>query len=449
MADQLTMGSSPNEWKRVKVTAGQGTGNARKSIFSLFGGKDPSAYFAPGLENSLFLDGDKGVTFSVSTKYVPVLEQMMKKFKDSSLGKAVGLIQKMSDLAAGLDLSKLAENIKTKGVGGTAAMKAISILPANVRYQTKFQNLPAWDSTGPVELGSFTFKFYLGMAGVYDGRTEVYNPALAFSKINQPSEIATGVLQGPIPNTAWVYGVIGGAMAGAISSALGQYGGGATNILGKATIAKPNPKDKQYQSYVKDDYLGNKDSKKTISTPDGTGNPDYKAAVSDYEAQVAAASSATPPRDFAGEVSSNIEKTLNSLMGSFEEKLDAAITSWPGVGLLQIQIGKIALPRMTVEKTSVEFSYDTDDNGFPIWAEVVWSGCKTMEVATIQQMPLLTSDSSGKTFVDSRDSITPAVAEASNTLATSAENTVIQSDAAAALAKVGVNRAVANGRIKE
>jgi len=199
MSDQTDYkaASTPNDWKEVKIRVGN------KEIWDLFGtkttGPSTPGHFAPGIK--LFLDSDKGVNFKVSAKYVPVLEQMMKKFKDSTAGKAIGLIQKMSDLSAGLDAASL--NTKVKKDGAASALKGIKALPANVRYQTKFQSLPAWDSTGPVELGSFTFKFYLGMAGEYNGRTEVYNPALAFMKVNQPSEISSGLLQGPLPNTAW------------------------------------------------------------------------------------------------------------------------------------------------------------------------------------------------------------------------------------------------------
>ena len=87
--DVYKSAAANNEWKEVHVT--MVSGGAAHSIWELFGGKDYSTYFAPNLK--LFLDSDTGVSFKVSAKYVPVLEQLMKKFKDSMIGKAVGLIQ--------------------------------------------------------------------------------------------------------------------------------------------------------------------------------------------------------------------------------------------------------------------------------------------------------------------------------------------------------------------
>jgi len=78
------------------------------------------------------------------------------------------------------------------------------------------------------------------------------------------------------------------------------------------------------------------------------------------------------------------------------------LNSWPGLGLITIKIGQFILPRMYVPKTSVEFSYDTDENGYPIWAEVSWSGCQTIEVATTEQMPLVPRNAqTGSTYSES------------------------------------------------
>jgi hypothetical protein len=381
--------STPNAWKEVKVTIGN------KDIWALFGGDQRDTYFAHSIR--LFLDGDKGVNFKVSAKYVPVLEQMMKKFKDSTVGKAIGLIQKMADLAGGIDAGSLATTAKS----GSASkiFSNLQVVPANVRYQTKFQNLPAWDSTGPVELGSFTFKFYLGMAGEYNGRKEVYNPALAFMKVNQPSEIRSGMLQGPLPNTAWVYGVIGASLAGAVKNTITKYGTEAAVATAKAlpTYEGKIPLQSDYQRAGPLYYPYSGSAGQPTWVPDESA---YAAAMEKYNKDKKSwegtqNAESIPARNYGESAVSQIESGLNNAMSAFEKNLAYQIQNWPGTGLIQITIGQFTLPRMTVENTSVEFSYDTDENGFPIWAEVTWSGCKTLEIATVQQMPLLLDDHRG------------------------------------------------------
>lgn len=384
--DSYKSAASNNEWKEVHIT--MVSGGKAQTIWDLFGGNNPTAYFAKNLK--LFLDSDTGVSFKVSAKYVPVLEQLMKKFKDSMVGKAVGLIQKMSDLAAGLDINKAASQLKAGTISGSDIFANIKALPANVRYQTKYQNLPAWESTGPLELGSFTFKFYLGMAGEYNARTEVYNPALAFMKVNQPSEVKTGVLQGPLPNTAWVYGVIGNALGKSIATTIRSQGGAvAKKAAADAVTLPPEPKQDDYKKQVAGPY----GSWSTVDDVDA-----WTKADADWKKQCdrlksSASGTVSQPTDMAGAMSSAIESGLSTMMSTFEGSLNDAINAWPGTGLIQLSIGKFVLPEMTVENTDVKFSYDTDENGYPIWAEVTWSGCKTLKVATVQQMPLHDADS--------------------------------------------------------
>ncbi len=421
--------ASENEWKKVKIIVGGGS-NA-KTIWDLFSGKGTDKlqnYFAPNIDECLFLDNDVGVSFKVSSKYVSVLEQMMKKFKDSTIGRAASLIQKLSDFAAGLDAASVQKGIASGKITGRSVLSNLRVLPANVRYQTKFQNLPAWDSTGPIELGSFTFRFYLGIAGLYDGRTEVYNPALAMSKINQPSQVASGLLQGPLPNTAWVYGVIGKAVATSVSGAIINTGGNFLNAA--ATSISSVPFEEAYPKpvatsggvayttrYIKTTvkqggytitpntayavYGGSETTKAAISAAVAADTAAWNAQKVEYEKKQKEAA-VTVPTDPAGALSSQVEKTLNTYMAGYENALARAIDAWPGTGLVQIRIGRFILPKMTVETTDVKFSYDTDDKGYPVWAEVTWSGCKTLEVATVQQMPLMTGDESdtGEAFVN-------------------------------------------------
>ena len=381
-----TIDSTPNPYKEVSVLIG-GKGRIR-TIFQVFGGDSTwTNYFAPGIR--LFLGGDKGVSFRVTAKYVNVLEQMMKKFKDSQIGKAIGIIQKMADFAAGVDVKAIAEGIKGGKNKASDVLSGIKALPANVRYQTKLQNLPAWESTGPVELGSFVFRFYLGMAGKWDGRTEVYNPALAFMKINQPSELSSGMLQGPMPNTAWVYGVIGKSLAAAITSQVIYEG---ANIVEKAAKLTSDPEPKTFDKNVDGTYKWANAGYPGVEP--GSTDPNFTQEHDDWAAtNTKLKQGGKVPEDFAGQLTSTLESAMNNIMGKFEQDLSDVIDLWPGAGLVQIQIGQIALPKMTVENTAVEFSYDTDDKGYPIWAEVTWSNCKTLEVATVQQMPLRSASS--------------------------------------------------------
>ena len=184
----------------------------------------------------------------------------------------------------------------------------------------------------------------MGMAGLWDGRQEVYNPALAFMKVNQPTEDKIGRLMGPMPNTAWVYGVLGGAVATGVATALSA---GVANAAGTKT------EDGNLQKAAR-------------------GEGKYANAVG----------------SIGDAAAQKMETTLNDVTSKLESQLNDKLNNWPGFGLITIQIGKITLPRMYVKKTSVTFSYDTDDQGYPIWADVTWSGCETVEVATTNQMQL-------------------------------------------------------------
>jgi hypothetical protein len=66
---------------------------------------------------------------------------------------------------------------------------------------------------------------------------------------------------------------------------------------------------------------------------------------------------------------------------------------------------------MSVARTRVTFSPDTDEHGFPIWADVDWSDCKSIEMATANQIPLI-GDAEGNQSRISGYFSTPATAEA-------------------------------------
>jgi len=334
----------PNPYKEIKITVGG------KDWRDTFGQGDPDAYFAKGIK--LYFDKNQGVDFSVTSKYNPVLSGLMEKFKSSTPGKIMGVIQKFSDVASAIatyEKDKAAGTATAAGKRGamTEAASRIRMLPPNVRYQTKLQSLPAWEETSPLELNAFKFRFYMGMAGEWDARTEVYNPAIALMKVNQPIEQSTGVLRGPLPSTAFVYGVIGKAFA--------------DSAVGTARWWAANP-----------DAAG-------IKTDEG-------AAYA-------------------------FEGVLNNTMATFENQLFNAIGQWPGWGLVQVSIGRFVFPVMSVARTRVTFSPDTDEHGFPIWADVDWSDCKSIEMATANQIPLI-GDARGNQSSVSDYFNTPATEEA-------------------------------------
>jgi hypothetical protein len=345
MSDYIPVNEQqPNPYKEVKITVG---GVDWKTAF---GQGAPEAYFAENLK--LYLDKNQGVDFSVSSKYSSVLSGLMEKFKSSTPGTIMGVIQKFSDVASAITTY---EKEKETGTATAASKKAaiteaankIRMLPPNVRYQTKLQTLPAWEETSPLELNAFKFRFYMGMAGAWDARTEVYNPAIALMKVNQPIELSAGVLRGPLPSTAFVYGVIGKAFA---STAVGIARDLATN-------------------------------------PNAAGIKTNEGAAYAFEG------------------------LLNNAMATFENQLFSAIKQWPGWGLVQVSIGRFDFPLMSVARTRVTFSPDTDEHGFPIWADVDWSDCKSIEIATANQIPLI-GDAEGNQSRISGYFSTPATAEA-------------------------------------
>lgn len=352
-----------NPYKEIRITVGG------RDWRETFGQGNPDAYFAKNIK--LYFDKNQGVDFSVTSKYNPVLSGLMEKFKSSTPGKIMGVIQKFSDVAGAISAYEKAKASETgasasqKSAAAWEAASKIRMLPPNVRYQTKLQSLPAWEDTSPLELNSFKFRFYMGMAGEWDARTEVYNPAIALMKVNQPIEQSAGVLRGPLPSTAYVYGVIGKAFA--------------DSVVGTARTWAANP-----------DSAG-------IKTDEG-------AAYA-------------------------FEGVLNTTMAKFEDQLFNAIAQWPGWGLVQVSIGRFTFPVMSVARTRVTFSPDTDEHGFPIWADVDWSDCKSIEMATANQMPLV-GDAKGSESLISDYFSSPVTGETAED-----EKKRLEAEAAAFLAK--------------
>lgn len=193
------------------------TYNPYKEVKICFGGKDWReaafaetasgwrSYIADGIK--LYVDDD--ISFTASTEFDPILESVFARLQNSTAGKVLGGIRKLSQaadaMASAMDRKDLA--------------KKIQILPPQARYQTTLAKLPAWKSTNPIDIGSFSFNFYLGMTDKFDGRTEVYNPALALYRVNQPIKRG-GELIGPSITPAAAYGLIAGATATAVRNVI-------------------------------------------------------------------------------------------------------------------------------------------------------------------------------------------------------------------------------------
>lgn len=297
--------------------------NNNKKITLSFGGKKwyESAfgdkwrdYLAPAFEDSLIFV-DQNIRFSSSTEYEEVLKSLFEKLKNSTPGKIASGLQKLSSFAAGVasTMTDSEENAQKQ-----AFLKKLQIMPAGARYQTTLASMPAWKDTSKLNIGSFTFNFYLGMAGDWDGRTEVYNPALALYKVNLPSK-EKGVLRGPLPPTSEVFGVVAAKVTSSVKTAAGQaFSGG--------NAGDDSDSGMQYQ----------------------------------------------------------IEKALSEALTSMEEGLKTTLSTYSGA--VSLTWGKFKFPLFTVKDTSIEFSKETDTNGYPIKATVTWNGCETVEMAYREQL---------------------------------------------------------------
>jgi len=75
---------------------------------------------------------------------------------------------------------------------------------------------------------------------------------------------------------------------------------------------------------------------------------------------------------------SAVEARINSFLGNMEQKLFGMVAGWPGA--VRVKMGNAWQTSLfTVEKTELTLSREVDTEGFPIWAEVNWSGIKTFE----------------------------------------------------------------------
>lgn len=192
-----TQYSKPSEFKKIDIK--YGGVDWKKALFK---SQDSSAYIAPNLV--LSAGENDQISFSASTTYVPILENIFNKLRNSTAGKLITGVQEANQAFSAL-LDSMEQELK------------LLPIPAKARFQTSMARLPAWDKTEPLDIGSFKFKLHMGMADVYDARTEVYNPALALFSANLPIKRG-GFLYGPVPGPAYTYGLLAGTGVKAIGS---------------------------------------------------------------------------------------------------------------------------------------------------------------------------------------------------------------------------------------
>ena len=214
--DNLTGNSGQKINKHKLLTIKMGGVAWPTVLANLLGGSNanPDDFFAPGIENVLALDED--VSFAAESEYKAALADLLDDLKKSTPGKAFNAMRKASAIVQGVSSSMNEGTAAPTDGDRRSAIANMAIMPPNVRYQTSMTNLKAWESVKPLQIfSSVTFKFYMGIAGAWDGRTEVYNPVIALSTVNLPEKRdPSGIaLQGPLPSVPYVYGQLAGTAA--------------------------------------------------------------------------------------------------------------------------------------------------------------------------------------------------------------------------------------------
>jgi len=260
-------------------------------------------YIAPGL--TLTIEKPEGITFTSTMSVDHPLQSLIDKLSKGTPGKIARAVQAVTDVTTGIKAST--------GKSADMSLENIRVMPPNVRFQTSLSQLPAWKESAAAGVSDIKFEFHFGQAGVFDGRTEVYNPVVLLSRVNVPDLVGgnSHMLKGPLPSVAYIYGALGGAA----SYAVAQIG-------------------------------------RNIGTSLGGSNDN---ATTKFETQV------------------------DNLLTGMENDMWKAMQGFKGI--LSLRLGnRIFIPQFTVEQTKYEFSTEMDDNGFPIYGWVTWSGIKTIQM---------------------------------------------------------------------
>jgi len=96
------------------------------------------------------------------------------------------------------------------------AINEVSAITTGVRLQTEYTGAKAWKGSSKIEF-SLSFNFYMGSAGIWSGKEEVYNPIAALGKMFMPRRVTelgawadNGLfIKGPGPSYVEILGKIG------------------------------------------------------------------------------------------------------------------------------------------------------------------------------------------------------------------------------------------------
>jgi hypothetical protein len=150
---------SLNDNKKVTIT--RGGADWKSGLYA-----DPTEGIPSGL--ALYLENDFSLT--MHQDYEDPLREISEAAKKTKLGSIINSIA---------------------GVGEAAS------LITNIRVQTEYTGAKAWKKSSQLSF-DLAFSFYMGMAGVYDGRREVYLPISALAQIFLPKRKKDSVLiEGP------------------------------------------------------------------------------------------------------------------------------------------------------------------------------------------------------------------------------------------------------------
>ena len=175
------------------------TPNLNRVVNLWFAGKpwrDLVEGIAPGVE--LFLEEE--FKLSAENTYENPVKKLMEALKNAA-EKATDAAGEVAESVGGA-APVVSTGLKViQGIQKIAgASKAIQ-MATGIKLQTKFTSPLAWASTSTLKF-STSFKFYMGMAGAYSGRSEVMRPIQALAHLCMPQMYGGIAMYGPGPSFA-------------------------------------------------------------------------------------------------------------------------------------------------------------------------------------------------------------------------------------------------------
>jgi hypothetical protein len=169
------------------------TPNANKVVNLKQGGlswKEVAVNTIAQIDNKIQLYLENDISLDVKNEYEDPFKEIIEAAKKTKFGAAVtGVLQ---------------------------AVNEISAITSGVRLQTEYTGAKAWKGSSKIEF-SLSFNFYMGSAGIWSGKEEVYNPIAALGKMFMPRRVTEGgkvitnglFIKGPGPSYVEILGNIG------------------------------------------------------------------------------------------------------------------------------------------------------------------------------------------------------------------------------------------------